>query len=63
VFADFWWIILVLSKEVKRTDDNLPAIKAEFEPEKLLLAQPEEQGGCRGKTASEEDCEGADEAN
>ena len=59
--------ILQLAKpkpeEVERTDDDLPAIEAKFEPEKLLLAQPEEQGECRGKAASEEDGEGADEAN
>ena len=52
-------------EEVERTDNDLPAIEAEFEPksepEKLLLAQPEEQGECRGKAASNEPGEGADE--
>jgi hypothetical protein len=54
-------------KEVKWTDDDPPPIEAKFEPKskpkKLLLAQPEEQGECRGKAASNELGEGADEVD
>lgn len=38
-------------------------IKEHTLDEKLPLAQPEEQGGCRGNAASEEDGEGVDEVD